>query len=95
MRARKPWTRARRILEGWYVRFMASLRECAKGRSQMAAMPQTREKALNYNIIHRVCQCGPDAGERNAGDASVYFRRSVDARVDAFGARAFAQMRCG
>jgi len=23
MRARKPWTRARWILEGWYVRFMA------------------------------------------------------------------------
>lgn len=39
MRTRKPWVRARRVLEGWYVRFMMNLQKCCSNKLREIKMP--------------------------------------------------------
>jgi hypothetical protein len=47
MRARKPWVRARRIFEGWNVRFMMAARNEAFGERGGKAFGERGGKAFD------------------------------------------------
>src|SRR5690606_32977233 len=54
MRTRKPWVRARRVLEGWYVRFMGIPRGFSK---EAHLSKKARQRQITLNTFRETRNC--------------------------------------